>query len=169
MISWKQQYFLKKKMEEKPESGLQEKIKELKEIKESCHKVEEDLEDEINDKFSSISVLLEERRRNVVSQLRSQVSGKCQRIGQWSVVRPVLWSPSLYQSFRGPNWGTGGEVERLWDHWWWGRLWPGGPGGGGGDAPRHRGLGWTGGGEAAQLQPGSDPLVILHSSRIHCR
>ena len=80
----------KKKMEEKPECGLQEKIKELKEIKESCHKVEEDLEDEINDKFSIISVLLEERRRNIVSQLRSQVSGKCQRIGQWSVVRPVL-------------------------------------------------------------------------------
>ena len=77
-------------MEEKPECCVQEKIKELKEIKESCHKVEEDLEDEINDKFSSISVLLEERRRNVVSQLRSQVSGKCQRIGQWSVVRPVL-------------------------------------------------------------------------------
>ena len=69
-------------MEEKPECCVQEKIKELKEIKESCHKVEEDLEDEINDKFSSISVLLEERRQDVVSQLRSKVSGKCQRIGQ---------------------------------------------------------------------------------------
>ena len=68
-------------MEEKPDC-IQEKIKELKEIKESCHKVEEELEDEINDAFSSISVLLEERRQNVVSQLRSQVGGKCERIGQ---------------------------------------------------------------------------------------
>ena len=71
-------------MEEKPESSLEEKIKELKELKESCHKVEEDLEDEINDTFSSLSVLLEERRQNVVSQLRSKVSGKCQRIGEYS-------------------------------------------------------------------------------------
>ena len=69
-------------MEEKPDCCIQEKIKELKEIKESCHKVEEELEDEINDAFSSISVLLEERRQNVVSQLRSKVGGKCERIGQ---------------------------------------------------------------------------------------
>ena len=69
-------------MEEKPDCCIQEKIKELKEIKESCHKVEEELEDEINDAFSSISVLLEERRQNVVSQLRSQVGGKCERIGR---------------------------------------------------------------------------------------
>ena len=75
-------------MEEKPECCLQEKIKELKEVKESCHKIEEDLEDEINDIFSSISVVLEERRQNVVSQLRSKVGGKCQRIGQ-SVQNPA--------------------------------------------------------------------------------
>ena len=85
------QWFLKNnnifyKMEEKPECCLQEKIKELKEIKENCQKVEEDLEDEINDAFSSISVLLEERRQNVVNQLRSKVGGKCQRIGQSSGV-----------------------------------------------------------------------------------
>ena len=73
-------------MEEKPECCLEEKIKELKELKESCHKVEEDLEDEINDTFSCLSVLLEERRHNVVGQLRSKVGGKCQRIGQWSVL-----------------------------------------------------------------------------------
>ena len=87
-------------MEEKPGCCVQEKIKELKEIKESCHKVEEDLEDEINDKFSSISVLLEERRQDVVSQLRSKVSGKCHRIGQWSV---SLSSPSINPSFRGTD------------------------------------------------------------------
>ena len=75
-------------MEEKPECCLQEKIKELKEIKENCQKVEEDLEDEINDAFSSISVLLEERRQNVVNQLRSKVGGKCQRIGQCSSAVP---------------------------------------------------------------------------------
>ena len=73
-------------MEEKPGCCVQEKIKELKEIKENCQKVEEDLEDEINDAFSSISVLLEERRQNVVNQLRSKVGGKCQRIGQSSGV-----------------------------------------------------------------------------------
>ena len=78
-------------MAEKPECCLQEKIKELKEIKENCQKVEENLEDEINDAFSSISVLLEERRQNVVNQLRSKVGGKCQRIGQCCAV----CSPSL--------------------------------------------------------------------------
>ena len=83
-------------MEEKPECCLQEKIKELKEIKENCQKVEEDLEDEINDAFSSISVLLEERRQNVVNQLRSKVGGKCQRIGQCCVVLCcAVWSPIL--------------------------------------------------------------------------
>ena len=86
-------------MEEKPECCLQEKIKELKEIKESCHKVEEDLEDEINDAFSSISVLLEERRQNVVNQLRSKVGGKCQRIGQCSAVESHL----VNLSFRGTD------------------------------------------------------------------
>ena len=42
---------------------------------------EEDLEDEINDTFSSVGVLLEERRQIMLSQLRSKVGGKCQRIG----------------------------------------------------------------------------------------
>ena len=87
-------------MEEKPECCLQEKIKELKEIKENCQKVEEDLEDEINDAFSSISVLLEERRQNVVNQLRSKVGGKCQRIGQCCA---VLQSHLVNLLFRGTD------------------------------------------------------------------
>ena len=69
-------------MEKNTKSSIEEKIQELKAIKESCNKVEEDLEDEINDKFSSISLLLEDRRQNVLSQLRSKVGGKCQRIGE---------------------------------------------------------------------------------------
>ena len=69
-------------MENQAKCCLQEKITELNSIKDSLGKVEEDLEDEINDTFSSISVLLEERRKNVLSQLRSKVGGKCQRIGR---------------------------------------------------------------------------------------
>ena len=71
-------------MEKQAKCSLQEKIIELNSIKDSLGKVEEDLEDEINDTFSSISVLLEERRTNILSQLRSKVGGKCQRIGRYT-------------------------------------------------------------------------------------
>ena len=68
-------------MENQTKCCLQEKIKELDAVKDSLRKVEEDLEDEINDTFSSVGVLLEERRQIMLSQLRSKVGGKCQRIG----------------------------------------------------------------------------------------
>ena len=69
-------------MENQPNGWLQEKMKELNGVKESLGRVEEDLEDEINDIFSSLEILLEERRQTMLSQLRSRVGGKCQRLGE---------------------------------------------------------------------------------------
>ena len=69
-------------MEDQPNGWLKEKMKELNGVKESLGRVEEDLEDEINDIFSSLEILLEERRQTMLSQLRSRVGGKCQRLGE---------------------------------------------------------------------------------------
>ena len=60
---------------------VQAKIKENQEVQRLLRQREEDLEDEINDMFSSIASILEERRKDVVAQLRSRVNGKFQKLG----------------------------------------------------------------------------------------
>ena len=60
---------------------VQAKIKENQEVQRVLRQREEDLEDEINDMFSSIASVLEERRKDVVAQLRSRVNGKFQKLG----------------------------------------------------------------------------------------
>ena len=44
-------------------------------------KKEEDLEDQINDIFTEIASVLEDRRKEVIAQLRSRIDEKCQRLG----------------------------------------------------------------------------------------
>ena len=61
---------------------VQAKIKENQEVQRVLRQREEDLEDEINDMFSSIASILEERRKDVVAQLRSRVNGKFQKLGK---------------------------------------------------------------------------------------
>ena len=60
---------------------VQAKIEENQEVQRVLRQREEDLEDEINDMFSSIASILEERRKDVVAQLRSRVNGKFQKLG----------------------------------------------------------------------------------------
>ena len=149
-------------MERQAKCCIREKIKELNELKESLVRVEEDLEDEINDTFSSVSVLLEERRQNLLSQLRSKVGGKCQRVGGWTIWGRwrtlCTWSCSLRGAARGTDWQDG-----EWDCW---RCWRRGVGW---DSPRGDGLGGSGGAEGGDLLPGTSSLLLLHPLRLHCR
>ena len=57
------------------------KIGENEQVQRVLRQREEELEDEINDTFSSIAAILEERRKDVLAQLRSRVNGKISKLG----------------------------------------------------------------------------------------
>lgn len=66
------------------------KLKEIDNVQAILSKKEGDLEDQINDIFDEIASVLEQRRKEVIAQLRSRIDSKCQRLG-------II--PILYRSF----------------------------------------------------------------------
>ena len=64
------------------EDIVQARIRENQEVQRVLRQREEELEDDINDTFAKITLILEERRKDVVSQLRSRVNGKFQKLGK---------------------------------------------------------------------------------------
>ena len=62
------------------------KLKEIDHVQSLLSKKEGDLEDQINDIFDEIASVLEERRKDVIAQLRSRVDSKCQKLGNiWTI------------------------------------------------------------------------------------
>ena len=57
------------------------KLKEIDNVQAILSKKEGDLEDQINDIFDEIASVLEQRRKEVIAQLRSRIDSKCQRLG----------------------------------------------------------------------------------------
>ena len=57
------------------------KLSEIDNVQSILVKKEEDLEDQINDIFNEIASVLEDRRKEVIAQLRSRIDEKCQRLG----------------------------------------------------------------------------------------
>ena len=57
------------------------KLSEIDNVQSILIKKEEDLEDQINDIFTEIASVLEDRRKEVIAQLRSRIDEKCQRLG----------------------------------------------------------------------------------------
>ena len=57
------------------------KLSEIDNVQSILVKKEEDLEDQINDIFTEIASVLEDRRKEVIAQLRSRIDEKCQRLG----------------------------------------------------------------------------------------
>ena len=57
------------------------KLKEIDNVQSILSKKEGDLEDQINDIFDEIASVLEQRRKEVIAQLRSRIDSKCQRLG----------------------------------------------------------------------------------------
>ena len=57
------------------------KLSEIDNVQSILVKKEEDLEDQINDIFTEITSVLEDRRKEVIAQLRSRIDEKCQRLG----------------------------------------------------------------------------------------
>ena len=64
------------------------KLSEIDNVQSILVKKEEDLEDQINDIFTEIASVLEDRRKEVIAQLRSRIDEKCQRLGlnPWSLM-----------------------------------------------------------------------------------
>ena len=64
------------------EDLIQTRKRENEEVQKTLRQKEEVLEDEINDTFSKIAAILEERRQDVLAQLKSRVNGKFQKLGK---------------------------------------------------------------------------------------
>ena len=63
------------------DKDIEAKLKEIDNVQAMLSKKEGDLEDQINDIFDEIASVLEERRKDVIAQLRSRIDSKCQRLG----------------------------------------------------------------------------------------
>ena len=63
------------------DKDIETKLKEIDHVQSLLSKKEGDLEDQINDIFDEIASVLEERRKDVIAQLRSRVDSKCQKLG----------------------------------------------------------------------------------------
>ena len=67
---------------------IEAKLKEIDNVQSILSKREGDLEDQINDIFDEIASVIEERRKDVIAQLRSRIDSKCQRLGLiWIIYR----------------------------------------------------------------------------------
>ena len=68
------------------DKDIETKLKEIDHVQSLLSKKEGDLEDQINDIFDEIASVLEERRKDVIAQLRSRVDSKCQKLGNiWTI------------------------------------------------------------------------------------
>ena len=67
------------------DKDIEAKLKEIDNVQAMLSKKEGDLEDQINDIFDEIASVLEERRKDVIAQLRSRIDSKCQRLG---IIKP---------------------------------------------------------------------------------
>ena len=76
------------------------KLKEIDNVQAILSKKEGDLEDQINDIFDEIASVLEQRRKEVIAQLRSRIDSKCQRLGSLLSLSLKL----LTLLFRKPIW-----------------------------------------------------------------
>ena len=63
------------------DKDIETKLKEIDHVQSLLSKKEGDLEDQINDIFDEIASVLEERRKDVIAQLRSRIDSKCQKLG----------------------------------------------------------------------------------------
>ena len=63
------------------DEDIAKKLSEIDNVQSILIKKEEDLEDQINDIFTEIASVLEDRRKEVIAQLRSRIDEKCQRLG----------------------------------------------------------------------------------------
>ena len=63
------------------DEDIASKLSEIDNVQSILVKKEEDLEDQINDIFTEIASVLEDRRKEVIAQLRSRIDEKCQRLG----------------------------------------------------------------------------------------
>ena len=71
------------------DKDIETKLKEIDHVQSLLSKKEGDLEDQINDIFDEIASVIEERRKDVIAQLRSRIDSKCQRLGLiiWIIYR----------------------------------------------------------------------------------
>ena len=74
------------------------KLKEIDNVQAILSKKEGDLEDQINDIFDEIASVLEQRRKEVIAQLRSRIDSKCQRLG----INNIITEASITLLFRKP-------------------------------------------------------------------
>ena len=75
-----------KEKERELDKDIETKLKEIDHVQSLLSKKEGDLEDQINDIFDEIASVLEERRKDVIAQLRSRVDSKCQKLGNiWTI------------------------------------------------------------------------------------
>ena len=63
------------------DKDIETKLIEIDHVQSLLSKKEGDLEDQINDIFDEIASVLEERRKDVIAQLRSRIDSKCQKLG----------------------------------------------------------------------------------------
>ena len=75
-----------KEKERELDKDIETKLKEIDHVQSLLSKKEGDLEDQINDIFDEIASVLEERRKDVIAQLRSRIDSKCQKLG---IIRTV--------------------------------------------------------------------------------
>ena len=73
------------------DKDIETKLKEIDHVQSLLSKKEGDLEDQINDIFDEIASVLEERRKDVIAQLRSRIDSKCQKLGIIRTVRKNLF------------------------------------------------------------------------------
>ena len=100
---------------EECEAIVRRKLEEISEVQQNLMSKEENLEDEINDIFANITALLEDRRKDVIAQLRSRVDGKCQRLGIKYLNHADLKTTLIYSLFRQPRRRTKDSSEiRIW-------------------------------------------------------
>ena len=135
------------------DKDIETKLKEIDHVQSLLSKKEGDLEDQINDIFDEIASVLEERRKDVIAQLRSRIDSKCQKLGIIKTVemylfifvhRKSIWGIKEFAQWRAILWHRPGR-----------------------DPPCLRVVAWSGRGQEPHQWAGWGHLLLLHPLCVH--